>query len=154
MINTLNGHLLGAVFYPYRHEQRYTKTFTRTSHPLALPCPPQNRLNHLISQLGRLRKPRFKVLLNLLKLLAVPIEIAQINARAPVTGGKGELEVVGAERVVVDGRVNSFFEERWVAEEVFSDAEPHTGGLRGVLVRMWIVERRIKGVRTGVEHIM
>jgi hypothetical protein len=96
---------------------------------LHLPRLPQNNLNHLIPHFIRLGEPRFKVLLNLLKLLPIAIEIAQIDARAPVAGCKGKFEVVGSERVVGDGRVDGFVEERGRAEEVFGYAEPHAGGL-------------------------
>jgi hypothetical protein len=89
----------------------------------------QNDLNHLISQLGRLWEPRFKVSLDLLKLLSVSIKVAQTDARAPVSGSKGKLQIVGTESVVVDGRVDGFLEEHGVAEEVLCDSEPHARGL-------------------------
>jgi hypothetical protein len=38
------------------------------------------------------------------------------------SGGKGELEIVAAESVVVDCSVDDFFQEFSVAEEVFRDA--------------------------------
>jgi hypothetical protein len=102
-------------------------------HPstLHLPRLPQYNLNHLIPHFIRLGEPRFKVLLNLLKLLPIAIKVAQIDARAPVAGCKGEFEVVSAERVVGDGRVDGFVKERGRAEEVFGYAEPHAGGLCG-----------------------
>jgi hypothetical protein len=119
--------------------------------PLSLLRLPQDRLDHLVPQLCRLRKPGFKILLNLLKLLSVPIEIAQIDTGAPIPRGESERQVVGTESVVVDGGVNGFFEECGVAKEVFGNTEPHARRLWDILVRRMLQE---KMVCTGVEQIM
>jgi hypothetical protein len=113
--------------------------------------PSQDRLDHLVPELRRFGKSRLKVLLNLLKLLAISIKVAEIDARAPVSSSKGKFEVVSAERVVVDSGFDCFFEERGVAEEVLSDAEPHARGL-GMSVNMVMCKGCAE--RTGVEQIM
>lgn len=70
----------------------------------------QDDLDHLISQLGRLWEPRLKVFLDLLKLLPIAIEVTQTDTRAPVSGGEGKLQVIGAESVVIDSCVDGLFE--------------------------------------------
>lgn len=70
----------------------------------------QDDLDHLISQLGRLWEPRLKVFLDLLKLLPIAIEVTQTDTRAPVSSGEGKLQVIGAESVVIDSRVDGLFE--------------------------------------------
>jgi len=89
----------------------------------------QDDLDHLVPQLSCLGKPGLKIFLNLLKLLAITVEIAQTDTRAPVSGGKGKFEIVSAERVVVNGRLDGFFEKGGIAEEVLCYAEPHSRGL-------------------------
>src|SRR5690242_9650471 len=77
----------------------------------------QNRPDHLIPHLGGLGEPRLKVLLDALKLLPVRIEVAETDSLTPIACSKRELEIICAERIIVDGGVDCFLQERRVAEE-------------------------------------
>ena len=86
----------------------------------------QNRPNHLIPHLRRLRKPRLKVPLDAFKFFSIRIEMPQTDSLTPVACGEREFKIIGAERIVVDGGFNCLLKEGIVAEEGLSYAKPHT----------------------------
>ncbi len=116
----------------------------------------QNDLDHLIPDARGLGKSFLEILLHSLESVPVGVKVPKRNTVAPPPSRKRELQVVGAERVVVNGCVDYFGQEARLSEEVFCYAKPEaeelgdtgavSGGLEG--------RGREEGGQTGVEQII
>lgn len=80
--------------------------------------------NHRVADLGRLSEPRLEEALRHLEPLHPRLEVPERHALGPPPRGKCELEVVGPERVVLDGGAQRVVQPLRVAEQVLGHAQP------------------------------
>ena len=83
----------------------------------------QDGLNHLVTHLGGLGEHVLEECLCFLELRAVQVEVAVADDVGPLSRGHCELQIVLAERDVLDGDINAVLQEAGSAEEILGDAE-------------------------------
>lgn len=86
----------------------------------------QDDADHLVTYASRFWKSRLKVLRDAFEAILVRGKIAEGDAVRPCASGKRKLQVVRAEGVVLNGGVDDFLEELWLAKEVLGDPEPES----------------------------
>lgn len=84
----------------------------------------QDGTHHLITDLGRLWKPRLEELLRALKTISIALEVAKLDAVCPASSSKCELQVVTPECIVFDRNPDHFVKQCWLPEQILCDAQP------------------------------
>src|SRR5690606_3007927 len=109
-------------------------------------------MDHLIAQPRGLWESWSKVLLRSLKSLAVRIKVSDLHCVRPGSRGKCEFQVISAELLVREGKLNAFVKQLGLTEKILCCAEPDPEKLQyDQQVRM---NEGSGGFGTGVEQMM
>lgn len=86
----------------------------------------QDDADHLITYASCFWESRFKVLRDAFETILVRRKIAKGDAVRPPASGKRKLQIIRTKSIVLDSRVDDFFKELRLAEEVLGNSEPES----------------------------